>query len=77
MKTLANHGVISPPFRIREEWVSAAWALEPDKPISRNYSKHHPSEARDKGRSSRPKKPDRPLCEQEHEWHKSNEGKQA
>jgi len=36
-----------------------------------------PSDARDECRSDRSKKPDRHQCEQEHEWHKSNQGKEA
>ena len=74
MKTSPDHGVIPPPSRVREEWVPAAWTLEPDKPVSSNPRKNHPSEARDKCRSGRSKKPDGRLCEQEHEWHKSQEG---
>ena len=77
MKTSPDHRVIAPPFRVREERVSAAWALEPYKPVSGNNSKNHPYEGQDKCRSGRPKKPDVRLCEQEYERHKSKEGTEA
>jgi hypothetical protein len=44
MKASPDHRVIAPPFRVREERVSAAWALEPDNPVSGNKSKNHPYE---------------------------------
>jgi hypothetical protein len=77
MKTSPDHRVIAPPFRVREERVSAAWALEPDKPVSGNDSKNHPYEGQDKCRSGRSKKPDVRLCEQEYKRHKPKEGKEA
>ena len=77
MKTSPDHRVIAPPFRVRKEWVSAAWTLEPDKPVPGNDTKNHPSKAEDKCRSGRSKKPAGCLCEQKHERHKSKEGKEA
>jgi hypothetical protein len=77
MKTSPDHRVIAPPFRVREEPVSAAWALEPDNPVPGNNSKNHPYEGQDKCRSGRSKEPDGRLCEQEYKRHKSEEGKGA
>src|SRR5882724_3039690 len=77
MKTSADEGVIPPPLRVREEWASTAWTLEPDEPPCRNPGKDRPSEARDKCRSGCSKKPHGRLYKQEHEWHKSKRSKKA
>jgi len=77
MKTPPDQRVITPPLRVREERVSAAWTLEPDKPVPGDNSKNHPSEGQDKCRSGGSKKPDSRLCEQEYHRYKSKDGKEA
>jgi hypothetical protein len=71
VETSADEGVVAPPFRVCEKWLSAARASKPDEPVPGDDCKDHPHKRSHKRGSSCSEKPIACSSENEQERHKT------